>query len=247
MSNLEIALGLAKAGWNVLPLNGKQPAFIEGLITRGHLDASRDHDTIRAWWSKRGDYNIGAVIPENLLVLDIDPHNGGSQEALEAAAGVALPRTLETVSGRGDGGRHLYYFRPFDNPYRRNIPEGIDVKTNGYMVMPPSIHPASGKPYRWIKREVAALPEEVIALMLPRKRKPMQHGTGANPAALASWIRTLRPGERHDGLHWAARRAHEAGMNDLGLRILADAAEDIGVPRHEAERVIESAMKGNRA
>ncbi len=225
----------------MLPLNGKAPTT--GLTSKGHLDATTSRIQIRKWWADR-DWNIGAPIPGNLLVLDVDPRNGGDLAELEERAGAKLPRTLEVVSGRGDGGRHLYYMRPFDRPYRGNIPEGIDLKVNGLMVMPPSLHPDTGKPYRWVRREVAHLPEEVIALMLPRTRKPQQKGAGG-AAPLASWIRTLRPGERHDGLFWAASRAYEAELGERGLTLLADAAVDIGMNRREAWRVIESAQKDN--
>ncbi len=57
----------------------------------------------------------------------------------------------------------------------------------------------------------------------------------------------MQEGERHDGLHWAARRLHEAGAGDRGLALLVDAADDIGIPRREAERVIASAGRGRRA
>ena len=103
---LHAALDLAEHGWDVLPLNGKQP-----ITAHGHLDATTDPATIRRMWADR-DYNIGSPVPGNLLVLDVDPRNGGSVQALEHMADVTLPPTLEVISGRRDGGRHLYYFRP---------------------------------------------------------------------------------------------------------------------------------------
>ncbi len=118
---------------------------------------------------------------------------------------------------------------------------------NGYMVMPPSVHPDTGLPYEWIFREVARLPRQVAALMLPRTRVTRRNPSATDAAALATWVRTLQEGERHDGLHWAARRLHEAGAGDRGLALLVDAADDIGIPRREAERVIASAGRGRRA
>lgn len=232
---LRAALELAEAGWEVLPLDGKKP-----VTPHGHLDATTDARTIRRWWDT-GNWNIGSPVPDNLLVLDLDPRNGGTLEALEQRAGVSLPPTLEVESGRGDGGRHLYYLRPFRQPYRGNIPPGIDVKINGYMVMPPSIHPDTGKPYRWIYREAVRLPRQVAALMLPRTRITRRNPSATDPIALATWVRTLQAGERHDGLHWAARRVHEAGVGQHGLERLIDAAEDIGMNPNEARRVVESA------
>jgi hypothetical protein len=237
-SMLSAALELADAGWAVLPLNGKQPA-----TPHGHHDATTNRRTIRRMWADR-DWNIGSPVPDNLMVLDLDPRNGGSLEALEKRAGVALPGTLEVISGRRDGGRHLYFLTPFERPYRGNIPHGIDLKINGYMVMPPSVHPDTGKPYEWVLREVATLPSQVAALMLPRRsRASRRSASGVDGVALAAWIRKLQVGERHDGLFWAASRLHEFGAGDRQLELIISAAEDIGINRGEAERVAESARK----
>lgn len=238
---LKAALELADAGWAVLPLDGKRP-----VTAHGHLDATTDPRTIRRMWAER-DWNIGSPVPESLMVFDVDPRNGGSLQELEQRAGVNLPDTLEVISGRRDGGRHLYYMRPFRQPYRGNIPHGIDVKTNGYMVMPPSVHPDTGRAYRWVEREVVRLPRQVAALMLPRTRITRRNPSATDPVALAVWVRTLQPGERHDGLHWAARRAHEAGVGDRGFALLVEAAEDIGMNPREVRRVIESAGKDQQA
>ncbi|WP_407358030.1 bifunctional DNA primase/polymerase [Microbacterium sp. LTA6] len=238
---LRAALELAENGWEVLPLDGKKP-----VTTHGHLDATTDARIIRRWWDT-GNWNIGSPVPDNLLVFDIDPRNGGRLEDLEQRAGVELPPTLEVMSGRRDGGRHLYYLRPFKQPYRSNIPAGIDVKINGYMVMPPSVHPDTGRPYRWVYREAVRLPRQVTALMLPRTRITRRNPKATDPFALAAYVRTLQPGERHNGLHWAARRAHEARVGQRGLDRLIDAAEDIGMDPREARRVVESAGKEQRA
>lgn len=235
---LRAALELADADWPVFPLNGKKP--LAG--SHGHLDATTDPRQIRRWWKEDPRYNIGSPVPENLLVLDVDPRNKGDLSLLERRVGAKLPRTLEVISGRRDGGRHLYYMRPFERPYRGNIPAGIDVKTNGYMVMPPSLHPDTGKPYLWIDCEVATLPREVIKLMLPRRstrRKPANGGV----APLVTFIRGLKDGERHDGLFWAANRAHESGVGQRGLEMIVDAAEDMGFSAREAWRVVESARE----
>lgn len=241
---LNAALELAEAGWAVLPLDGKTPTT--GHTPNGHLDATTDPRQIETWWGDRG-WNIGCPVPDSLLVLDVDPRNGGSLAELEERAGVELPPTLEVESGRRDGGRHLYYLRPFRQPYRGNIPHGIDLKVNGYCVVPPSVHPESGKPYRWVLRDVARLPRQVAALMLPRTRITRRNPKATDAVALAAWVRTLQAGERHDGLHWAARRAHEAGISQRGLDRLIDAAEDIGMDPGEAARVVESAGKDRDA
>ena len=235
---LRAALELAEHDWPVLPLNGKQP-----VTSHGHLDATTDPAVIRRMWANH-EWNIGSPVSEDLIVLDVDPRNGGSLHALEHMADVTLPPTLEVISGRRDGGRHLYYIRPFVRPYRGNIPHGIDVKTNGYMVMPPSVHPDTGKPYEWVEHEIVRLPRAVEMLLLPRPKKASRRPTSSDAAALATWLRGLRMGERHDGLFWAASRLHDAGADHRGTQLLVDAAEDMGFSSQEAQRVVESASKG---
>jgi hypothetical protein len=239
---LRAAIALAEAGWAVLPLAGKKPT-----TPHGHHDATTDPRQIRAWWREHPEYNVGSPVPASLLVLDVDPRNGGDLAELERRAGVALPPTLEVESGRRDGGRHLYYLRPFKTPYRGDVPDGIDVKTNGYMVMPPSIHPDTGKAYRWIDREIAHLPRELCALMLPRKRATSGRNGTANVGALVSTVRSAAQGQRHDTLFWAACRAHEAGVSERAFDKIIEAAEDVGMSRREAERVVESAGKSVRS
>jgi hypothetical protein len=106
---------------------------------------------------------------------------------------------------------------------------------------------SAGRPYRWVQREVARLPRQVAALMLPRTRITRRNSSAVDGVALAAWLRTLQVGERHDGLFWAASRLHEFGAGDRHLELLLDAAEDIGVNRREAQRVIDSAEKKARA
>jgi hypothetical protein len=145
------AAELVAIGWAIHPLRGKLPATPHGV-----LDATSDAKTVAEWWG-RGRYrgcNIGARVPSPLFVLDIDPRKRGCVEALAALEleNGPLPETLTTLSGRGDGGMHHYYRHPGGSLTARNLPEGVDVKTSsGYVVMPPSIHPVSLKPYTWLE------------------------------------------------------------------------------------------------
>jgi hypothetical protein len=162
MPSLADALELAARGWAVIPLDGKIPRTAHGV-----KDASTDPDQIRRWWGSR-DHNIGARVPASLMVLDVDPQNGGSFDALESAAGVALPPTLTVHSGRGTGGAHRYYLHPGGKLSSRRMTPGIDVKTDsGYCVVPPSLHPATGRPYRWELRDPVELPPAVVTLLRP--------------------------------------------------------------------------------
>lgn len=222
------AVELALRGWQVFPLRGKIPAIRGG---RGVLDATNDVVTVTKWWGH--DYtgcNIGARVPESMFVLDIDPRNGGADSlaALEAEHG-ALPETLTVVTGRGDGGRHMYFRRPAGKLSSRRLGAGVDVKTDsGYCVMPPSRHPDTWEPYRWIQRPVATPPRWLLDLMLPEVVQPILKprtftsytGTSIADAfgAATSWSEILIPhrwtlvsgdGEQ-DGSRWRHPQATSA-------------------------------------
>jgi hypothetical protein len=144
------------------------------LTVRGHLDASTDPEEIRYWWDEVPTAMIGAKVPDTLLVIDIDPRNGGSVDGLAAVVG-PLPATLTAWSGRNDGGRHLYFHRPAgpltSTKLRQQAP-GIDLKVNGYCIVPPSIHPATGSPYWWDTHPVADMPHGLRELLRPVPRVP---------------------------------------------------------------------------
>lgn len=149
---LRAALAYAdRLGWPVFPLlpRGKDPLVPRWRGGRGFLDATTDAAQIREWWTRTPLANIGIACDERsgLLVLDVDPRHGGDDELaeLEAQHG-ELPVTPMGLTG--GGGQHYAHRRAAGVGYRGKLAEGIDVKANGYIVAPPSIHP-NGQPYRW--------------------------------------------------------------------------------------------------
>lgn len=178
--------------WKVFPLNGKLPAIPNphprgsrerqhckgecGMHGHGVLDATDDISTVAHWWGDRyRGCNIGGRVPESMFVLDSDPRHGGdvTLAALEKEFGT-LPETLTTVSGRGDGGCHLFYRRPPGKLSIKQIKkfgDGVDLKTSsGYVVLPPSVHPDTGKPYVALERPVATPPPWLVDLVLEKQK-----------------------------------------------------------------------------
>ncbi len=119
---LDAALAYAHRSWSVLPLHsinasrcscgnlacqssGKHP-----LTPHGVYDATTDESTIREWWSRWPDANVGIATGarSGLLVLDFDVQRGGreSYEALTAEHGDSFARTVAVQTG--GGGLHLY-------------------------------------------------------------------------------------------------------------------------------------------
>ena len=117
----------------------------------GHNDATCDPNRIRDWWERYPNSNVGICTggASDLLVLDVDPKNGGdaSFAALVSQHG-ALPITA--AANTGGGGRH-FYFKGV--PGMRNsagkVAAGLDIRADGgYVVAPPSLH-VSGNRYAW--------------------------------------------------------------------------------------------------
>src|SRR3954468_4151831 len=74
----------------------------------GHKDASRDADQVATWWKACPSANVGVRTGEGLVVLDVDPRNGGASTLRELVARHgALPNTWTVHTG--GGGMHFYF------------------------------------------------------------------------------------------------------------------------------------------
>ena len=174
---LEAALSYADRGWHVVPLHsptptgcscGKPDCRSAGKHPRtdhGEHDATTDLAQIQSWWRRWPDANIGiACAPSRLAVADIDPRNGGDAtlDRLIAAQG-PLPETPTVLTG--GGGQHHYFQAPPEGthvPYKPGA--GVEVKTRGLVVAPPSLH-VSGRRY---EVEASAEFDDVPLAPLPR-------------------------------------------------------------------------------
>jgi hypothetical protein len=204
----DAALAYAAAGYQVFPLWGKLPhancpaceprsgryrphraAGCPHELCHGLYAATTDPTRIARWWTRWPQANIGARVPPSLLVVDIDPrHRGQARLAeLERAHG-PLPPTRTSVSGRGDGGQHRWFLHPGGQLAAARLGAGVDLKTHaGYVLLPPSRHPSTGRPYQWAQPLVdpAPLPAWLWLLLAPP------------PAAAAPARRRPRPPSRH--------------------------------------------------
>ena len=262
---LTAALELAAAGWPVFPLRGKTPLIAKRDGGRGLHDGTTNAEQAAAWWNQWPTANVGARVPDTLLAIDVDPRHLGDHElaALEAEHG-PLPPTLAVWSGRGDGGKHLYFLHPGGKVTDSALPRGIDLRNGGaaYCVMPPSVHPDSREPYRWDDPAVppAAAPAWLIGLLRPERPRtrpftatPARRGYG--PAAIASEatrVAAAPEGERNKTLHLGAFRLGqlaEAGHVDEqdAAAALAEAAAACGLPDLEAANTIKSGLAGGRS
>jgi putative DNA primase/helicase len=171
------ALDLAELGFWVFPLQvgGKEPA-----CRGGHLAATCDPERIRALWHNP-HFNIGIwPAKKSATVLDIDVKNGkrgfDTLAKLEAEHG-PLPATwtIQTPSG----GEHRW-FKGILGSGTDKLGEGLDIKCNGYVLLPPSA--VDGKPYREALDSVvhgyAAAPAWLATIAKPVERKEISAATG---------------------------------------------------------------------
>ena len=194
MTKLKWALSLAEMGWPVFPLepNGKAP-----ITPNGFKDATTSPETIRQWWERDPDANIGlrTGVASGIAAVDIDVKKGAKGRESAAALNGGLPPTLKVLTP--SGGWHLYYVCPEGGLRSRNgILPGVDLKADGgYIVAAGST--IDGKAYEWENAEehMSAMSEEFLALT--RKPAPPPSLTGAlqdgsRNSTLASLAGTMR-------------------------------------------------------
>ena len=208
------------------------------LTRNGVKDASYEAAQIREWWHLYPDANIGLATGRGLLVIDIDPKNGGSLEVLNALVALPPTATLRT----GSGGLHLYFKYDRSLVIRNSagkLAPGIDVRgENGYVVAPPSMH-ISGNRYRWDKHDgYVPAPEALLQLVRenappsPRLAQvntaldlaPTHENTTSSPALVQSSSSQFIPeGKRNSTLVSLAGSLRNQGANEEALFITLQA------------------------
>lgn len=187
----------------------------------------RTEEGVAQFWATR-PWNIGLPTGQinRLLVIDIDPRNGGfnSLDDFEAIRpGGPLPRTL--TAHTGGGGRHLFYSLPAGvvikkGPMHKDFP-GIDIQADGaQVVLPPSLH-RSGIRYMWADgrnggEELAVLPDDMIDFLTKRSAGS---GSGAGLGTGVDLDAVMRDGipdgQRNNVLYKVACKiARQWGVDD---------------------------------
>jgi hypothetical protein len=229
---LRYALDLGRP---VLPLvpRDKRP-----IVARGLRAATTHEETVRAWWTRTPDANIGLLCGFGLLCLDVDgPAGAKSLRQLVKEHG-PLPETVESITPRG---RHISF--GYDEttkirPSAGRLGEGLDVRADGsYVVAPPSVHP-SGRRYRW-----------------RRGHEPGEHVLADAPAWLLELIgratthavpRSGRPGEQHASPPPTTTRDRSASGKDWHrcLEMMRGGASDEDVAVELRRRSAKYATRG---
>lgn len=240
------ALALLRLGFHLVPMHrpvGDGCSCNKGAACRsagkhprikswtGH--ASADPETVRGWWRRWPDANIGVATGgrSGIVVLDLDGPEGIAAAKRMATPHGGMPRTL--MARTGSGGVHLFFrwdpARPLGN--RVALVPKVDFRgEGGCVIAAPSLH-RSGRRYRWALPEgtpaiehVLPLPDWLAAIIersgaRPEPRRaagvPVPELSGDGPRQ--AWLRALvdeasdalgsaSPGSRHKELFKAAAK-----------------------------------------
>jgi hypothetical protein len=245
MGKLEqAALRYVGLGWPVVPLKerSKEPA-----IKDWPNKAFSTPQEVKEYWSKHPDAGVGILTGPNsgLLVIDIDPRNGGEDtwDAMRESFDWVDTAVVQT----GGGGRHIYYRWPEDLDGARlpkSLGPGVDIQGEGrFVVAPPSVHPDGGE-YVWegfelpTRDSISDPPQALVAAIRSEAR--------ARACAGASYGTTTKipVGQRNTRLTSYAGRLRAKGLEleeieTLVLEKNRKACEE-PLPDDEARKIVRS-------
>ncbi len=229
---LTAALDYARRGWRVFPVwwpvdgrcacgkaDCQHPAKhpIGKLAPKGRNSATTDLEVLKKWWGEYPKANIGiATGPESrLVVVDIDPRNGGDDSRERMEHNGDFPLTLTACTG--GGGKHILLQHPGNGHHIKSQSglagyPGIDIKADGgYIVAPPSRH-ISGGQYSWNTgpdNHLATIPNWLMPLLRydgPRRQAEPQTGG------------TIPNGQRNETLTSLAGSMRRRGMSQGAIK-----------------------------
>jgi predicted P-loop ATPase len=238
------ALRYAALGWPVFPCTGKAP-----LIYNGFHGAVTDEKTIRDWWTKWPNANIGLATGHKFFVFDVDnkKHEKQSQTGLESLEILEskhgkLPDTIQQITG--SGGRH-YLFAPYIGLRNSSskVAPGIDIRgEGGYIIAEPSIHPETLQAYRF--DGLAEIEDQEI---LPAPQWLLEECFKAAASQEFELPEEITPGNRNDILFRQASNMRGAGMCEPEIfeALLSTNTKRVNppLPTNELRNIAKSVMR----
>ncbi len=224
--------------WCVIPLDGKRP---RGRWKRYQTQRSESAQH-KVWWGSGRTPNIGIVTGpvSGLAVVDVDGLEG--KESLKQA-GITLPDTITVETG--GGGWHYYYRYP-DSGVKTgtNILPHVDIRAEGGIVAaPPSVHPETGKKYRFAEGKA---PNEIELAEFPKELINPMKAAKTQDRALVTVLDGVPEGQRDDKLFRYACFLKSKGLDRPAIEylvLIAAAKCTPPFPEAEAMAKVESAWK----
>jgi hypothetical protein len=229
---LDAALDYARRGLAVVPLHwpenggcscknkdkcgtpGKHPRWHKADLEHGVHSATKDEHIIRRWWARWPKANVGIATGKesSLIVVDIDPRNGGDKSLKRLPGNLPITPTSRT----GGKGEHYLLKHPengcrIENDLGFAGFAGIDLKSDGgFIVALPSRH-ISGDDYYWkLNLDTPLAPTPNWLLELIKKE--------STPDRKAAPVGEVIPkGERVKTLRSLAGTMRKRGMNEPAI------------------------------
>ena len=284
MNLLEEATRLLAAGLRPIPVmpGRKCPGDRAGMWGERH-PTQKDWKTFQrrapteaelSAWFADGSAGMGTVIPAGVIVIDFD--GGKAAEKLLDAQGVVLPPQAPKVRS-GSGGYHTYMKLP---PGARDFAKlpgakflhsaGADGKpckpfvevltVNNFVVLPPTVHPDSGRRYEWVVDLDGPIPEapaSLLALIAKFRGVPAAAAKRTASGNEPGWVEELSkgtgPGTHDDSMtklagYYLGRRLPVGQVIDIidsgyGRRSWQVAGVPHRIPMADIKRVVESVAR----
>ena len=229
-----------EAGLKVFGLHG---ADHNGNCLCGNkeCEAEYKHPLISSWqhtpeWSDEqlevmdmtGQFKTGfGVIVDGLLVIDIDPRNGGeiSYQKLCIDTVTDYKKESSFVVATGGGGHHIYFKAPNETRLKGKLDQypGIDFKYSGFVVGSGSMH-KSGNPYSTEKGhpdDIGEAPQVLVDLLTRPTHKFSDNGSfvcspDITPSDISAMLGFISPDCDYEDWVSVGMAIHDAtdGMGD---------------------------------
>jgi hypothetical protein len=231
MTLRETALGLAARGFKVFPIHAgeKKPP----LVASWQTVATTDPEQIGSWWTQWPQANVG-IHCDGLVVIDVDPKNGGFDSLALLEQEIQLEATYEVETP--SGGRHLYYRAPGGDAQVRNsagiLGRGLDIRTTAGYVVGAGSSTALGA-YRVVADEDIAVVDAGVVARLHRADSERTRDTAADVATDAD----AAVGRARDFLRTHPVAVQGQGGDHHTFRTVCR-LRDFGVPRERVEEAL---------
>lgn len=263
MSRYEQTAYLARElGWKIIPLYGvvagkctcsndhlKDPHSIgkHPTISDWVNQCSDDLSQLKIWFEGHDELNYGVVAEKSgLVVLDFDVRAGGIEEYWsmfslyfdQIGSTVAVETGFDAYVGKRDRGIHEYFLLPDGaHKFRKNLEKigrpGVDVKVNGYLVGPGSMH-RSGTRYSWAPKRAPwdVLVESLGEPLLSDITQGSKWNHSPNPSLSAPTLTS----ESEWRATWSEMKSREVEATAYAEKVLSNICRDLEKKRKVGSR-----------
>jgi putative DNA primase/helicase len=240
-SRQEQVLRLAKRGLKLFPIAANDKVPLKGFKWKEL--ATDDDKQIKQWFVEFPKCNWAACTgaASKVFVLDVDGVAG--RTSLSALSQASLPPTLITHTGK-ELGHHFWFEYPADMVIHNSahkLGPGLDIRgEDGYVVVPPSIHP-NGSIYKFGDEgeEISSAPEWLLEAITDTRQTERDY-------LCAETGRPIPVGARNDTLFrdgCAMRRRGATEEEIIAFIKQANLRCEQGLPESELRKIAHSGLQ----